>query len=324
MKINGLPIWIPWRATAGEGASGVTGTGGEASADAGGAPSADAGGGQTGETGSEAWNAALPAELRDHMTLKGVTGVEDLATKYVNQAKVIGDQNRIVIPGADATPEQRDAFYAALGRPESADKYDLGDFKPNDNLGWDDTFQASMLGILHQAGLTNDQVQKAVTAYHEWAVGAVGAFDAEQAKGPEKAEAELRTLWAGDYDTKMAELNRGINAVWGDEADAVRELTLADGLKVSQHPLLARGLQAIGAMTTEDGDLPDSDVNQTDDLATAEAAAAALDKFRNDPEDVGHESHRGQPGHKERKAHIDQLILKAGDLAGPPDPNVEH
>lgn len=79
-----------------------------------------AGGGQSQSPG---WRAAVKNEVRDHALLKEVKDVNDLATKYIdlNQRSA----NAITKPGDKATKEELDAYYKALGRPQSKDGYKL-------------------------------------------------------------------------------------------------------------------------------------------------------------------------------------------------------
>jgi hypothetical protein len=79
-----------------------------------------AGGGQSQSPG---WRAAVKGEVRDHALLKEVKDVNDLATRYIDLNQRAA--NAIQKPGDKATKEELDAYYAALGRPQSKDGYKL-------------------------------------------------------------------------------------------------------------------------------------------------------------------------------------------------------
>ncbi len=79
-----------------------------------------AGGGQSQSPG---WKAGLKAEVRDHALLKEVKDVTDLATRYIDLNQRAA--NTIAKPGDKATKEELDAYYTALGRPQSKDGYKL-------------------------------------------------------------------------------------------------------------------------------------------------------------------------------------------------------
>lgn len=86
----------------------------------GGTDGSKAGGGSPQSLG---WRAAVKAEVRDHALLKEVKDVNDLATRFIdlNQRSA----NALHKPGDNATKEELDAYYQALGRPQAKDGYKL-------------------------------------------------------------------------------------------------------------------------------------------------------------------------------------------------------
>src|SRR3990172_11892156 len=74
------------------------------------------------------WRAALPADLQADKSLEQFKGKDwaevgpTLAKGYVETKKMVGGS--LKVPKEDATPEEQAAFYTALGRPETPDKYE--------------------------------------------------------------------------------------------------------------------------------------------------------------------------------------------------------
>ena len=75
------------------------------------------------------WRAVLPVEIRDNPSLARYKDVPALATGFLEAQEFVGKKGTIH-PGENATPEQMDTYYNALGRPETVEGYELADFKP--------------------------------------------------------------------------------------------------------------------------------------------------------------------------------------------------
>ena len=65
----------------------------------------------------------IPEELRDHPSLSPIKDVENLARSYVNAQKLIG-ADKIPMP-VNPTDEDLDRIYGRLGRPETAEGYEI-------------------------------------------------------------------------------------------------------------------------------------------------------------------------------------------------------
>jgi hypothetical protein len=109
----------------------------------------------------EGWKAGLPEDIREELCLDAAQSFPELAKQYVNAQKMIG-KNKVVLPTEKSSPSEWDAFYAALGRPKTADGYQ---YKPPTDVVLFDMTQESvqpMLAELHKAGYTQKQVDVAV------------------------------------------------------------------------------------------------------------------------------------------------------------------
>lgn len=122
-------------ATGGSDGGGAAGSGGDApAANIGESPantgaisqSVGDGGGGSGQGGGDAksWLESLPEDVRSDPSLKVFKDVSGLAKSYVNAQKMIG-ADRVIMPNEKSTDEEWNAFYQKLGRPESADKYEI-------------------------------------------------------------------------------------------------------------------------------------------------------------------------------------------------------
>lgn len=85
-------------------------------------------GGDAGGGGGDAksWLDSLPDDIKSDPSLKMFKEPSALAKSWVNAQKMIG-ADRVIMPNDKSTDEEWNAFYQKLGRPESADKYEIKD-----------------------------------------------------------------------------------------------------------------------------------------------------------------------------------------------------
>src|SRR3990170_5621200 len=129
------------------------------------------------------WRAALPADLQADKSLEQFKGKDwaevgpTLAKGYVETKKMVGGS--LKIPKEDATPEEVAAFYTALGRPETPDKYDtkIPEFPPDAGVPpLDQVAFRDFLAVSHGAGLTAKQVQAVMDWYGAYTLANVDKF----------------------------------------------------------------------------------------------------------------------------------------------------
>ena len=140
----------------------------------------------------------------------------DLANEYLKLEGQLG--NAIVKPGENASDEEREAFYKALGKPESADKY---------GIEGDDAEMFRQMAFKNN--LTDEQAKAIYKSLSE-----VGQNVMKQQQENYKAQAKatqdaLMAEYGNNYPAKIEMLKRGI-ANYGGEAV---------GAKLQQAGLLA-------------------------------------------------------------------------------------
>jgi hypothetical protein len=116
------------------------------------------------------------------------------------------------MPGKDATPEQWAEFYKQIGKPDSADDYDL--VVPD---GADGEFARQVAPLLHKANLTKEQARMLSEGWEEMRVSA-NAKLAEQQAAEAKArdtqnqreEADLKNEWGQNHQANMELAKRAV------------------------------------------------------------------------------------------------------------------
>lgn len=219
--------------------------------------------------------AGLGSDNREWLTKQGYTmtpeGIAKLAKQVREQAKLIGGSIRI--PGKDATEEERNAFLDRLGRPKSAEAYDLPvpENLPED-LPYNGERANEFKGVAHKMGLTQSQI----AGLHDWFVGSAvndhqastranGERDAVSAK---TATATLEKAWgplSGEtFQQNMALGHRALTDVGGPELKAAfeaRGLIGKDGVILDAS--IAQFMAKIGGAFYKEGDMLKGDPGRT-------------------------------------------------------------
>ena len=238
-----------------------------------------AGGGSDSLAGGD-WRASLEPGLRKAVDVKGYKTPGELASAYVDLEKLVGAET-IKLPGEKAGQEEMDAFYNKLGRPETPDGYDLGDWRPPEDVPWDDDEQKVAMAGLHKAGLTNAQMTAAMSIYGQHLARAHESNLAEAEKESKKAEATLREEWGSAYEEKMNLANRAVKALGDQELVAEFNKTgLGDKLA------MVKAFATVGAFMQEDGTLTGLGGGAGGFSMTPEEAKAEIGKMESDPKQM--------------------------------------
>ena len=196
-----------------------------------------------------AWTSQIGDVLKDEAAKEKLSKfgkLSDLAKSYLELEAKTG--NSIFKPGEDASDEEREAFYKALGKPESADKYSI---KGDEGKAFRE--------LAFKANLTDDQAKAVYASMQEISKNvqaqAKANFDA-QAK---QTQADLLAEYGKDYSVKIKMLERGIENYGGKAVGSklMNAGLLADKDIVKMFILLGEQSAEAGA-PTKTGAKPDS------------------------------------------------------------------
>ena len=233
----------------------------------------------TSETTSD-WRQAIPEDLRNDPSLAAFKDPGQLAKSYVHAQKAIG-ADKIVIPGKYATEQDWDQFHNKLGRPESADGYEI-----EVKEGYDQDFLKGFKETAHKSGLRPEQVKGLL----EWYDGFNGDLS-ESMKGEAEVNrqnqiVELKNEWGKAFDTKL------------QQARVLKEQYLPqdiqdhlDKMGYSEDPVIAKAFALLAdKMLTEDERVHQPEGKQV--MSPADAKAEINELMKNAAyHDVTHEKH---------------------------------
>lgn len=203
----------------------------------------------------------LPEDIRGEAYFKDLKSWDDVAKKAFNQAKMIGaDKATIVqLPSNDDAKGQAELF-AKLGRPEAADKYVIPKLEGGKGYSPEDkAFQQAMLPLLHDANLTQGQVNALVPKFNALMTGVAETQQKETKTKIDASVAALAKEWGDATATKTQTAKDAMNH-YVDKLKLGDDLKLAletvdpnSGIKIGNMPGIVKLFEHFGAGLKEGG-----------------------------------------------------------------------
>ena len=195
------------------------------------------------------WRSALPEDIRDNPSFAKFNDVTSLASSYVNLQSHLG-RDKIAKPVTDS---DWDDVYEFLGRPESADKYEieLPEGLPDEIASqFNDEKLSSFKQEAHKLGLNAEQVKRLVA----WHAGNMSnqheAYKGIIDQSMEQGESALRQEWGRAYDQNLGFARKAFVEYGGDALAAKME---SSGL--GNDPDVLKAFANIAKTTMADKDL---------------------------------------------------------------------
>lgn len=214
------------------------------------------GGGNVGET--PAWMSSMPDAYKQNEGFAKFGEASDAYAKFDTLLQAEGDA--LVIPGEDATDEDRNAFYSKMGVPETPDAYEIG--KPADmpeGMEYSEELETWYRGFAHEKKLSSEQGKAMFDGYNEMMIKGHNAVLAAEKAAIDKAENTLKDAWPGDTYAENKEIaHRGFLRFSGEgeveqkEAHDFINNTIVDGVLLGDHPAFQKLFHRLGVSTSDD------------------------------------------------------------------------
>jgi hypothetical protein len=205
----------------------------------------------------ENWAENLEGEEWNRDTLGKFDGksVTDLARSYAELEKKIGQKTEgmIKVPGDESTEEERAAFHAALGVPDSAEDYEISlPDEVTEGLDWDEGVMGPIKEAAHRIGVSPAQLSDLVAAQAQIEKEQVQLYQQEQ----EQAQEALRREWGVDAEKNAELVQRGLAFAGVDLNNPSPTDTLKLALAVGQ----GNSEGSIDPLTSSSRELNDGDL----------------------------------------------------------------
>ena len=198
------------------------------------------------DTPVSSWKDSISEEFRKDPSIEKFTEIDALAKSYINATRMIG-QDKIVIPTKNSSQEAWDEAYAKLGRPETADKYNLK--IESDIVKMDENAIKSFAEQSHKLGLNNKQAEGILDFYKNNMEGTAQQSKIDTETAQAQSEQQLRQEWGRDFDAKVQQAGALAKANINPE---VLDMTLSNGTRLGDHPEIIKGFAKIAGMMSED------------------------------------------------------------------------
>lgn len=270
----------------------------------------------------------LPEDLRAEASLQDFKDVAALAKSYVHAQRLVGKSVRI--PDEDASDEAKQEFYDKLkeipdvvnindrdsvlnrlGRPESADKYDLtveiGEEGSIENEIAKSVIESEDWGIHKEAfynlGLTQEQAKGVLSQY----VNAQVEGQKQYLNKINQSEEAMKSRWGEDYDNRLQSAKLVLNKYKEIYPDSLTDLTNGSA---GTNPIVLDVLSEYGKLLQESGS-----VQGKAKLSFNMTPSEALDKIEQRRADPGfmaayHDS--THPGHDKAVEDLRELYRISG------------
>jgi len=188
--------------------------------------------------------------LRDHPALEKY-GTKDEAVKaLVHAQRMLGKSpdGYIRMPGDDESPEEFNAFYTALGRPEGADGYELPDMEMPEGFTIKEELLGGLRGKAHELGLTPKQVGGLYEWFMPIALDAHHGLETEAGQHKDSEIESLRAIHRGETPHMLDSAMRAAEAIGGPEL-----LNALDKTRAGNHAAVISAFAKIAPLVLEGG-----------------------------------------------------------------------
>ena len=201
--------------------------------------------GNKGESQKPAWLSQIGDITKDEAAaekLSKFAKLSDFAKSYLELEAKAG--NSIVKPADDASDDEKDAFYKALGKPESADKYSV-------KGEGSEAFRE----LAYKNNLTDEQAVAIYKSLEDMGHQLQAQQEANFQQQAKQTQADLVAEYGKDYQVKIEMLKRGLKTYGGESLGAklTKAGLLADKEVVKLFILLGEQSAEAGSPTNTKG-----------------------------------------------------------------------
>jgi hypothetical protein len=159
------------------------------------------------------------AEIKGSTSLDKFKGKDEreilgsVAKAYVNLEKM---PRGVAVPKEGAPESEWDAFYEKIGRPKTADDYQI-DLKVPEGVPWNKIAEKNILARAHKRGLTKSQAEGLLNDYLEIAQEGNTRLRADASREAEEAYDTIQKDWGGLTDRNLSLVSRAVSEFGGEE-----------------------------------------------------------------------------------------------------------
>ncbi len=199
---------------------------------------------------SENWTHLLTdTALHDNPTLKASKTIESLASQTVSAQKMVG-ADKIAVPTEASTDAERDAFFTAGGRPETAADYNFAKPEELPDENYSQEYVNGLQDLLFAHGASKKLAEALVKYDTEFKVNHFATVAQDEKLAMTELEDGLHDDWGNGFEQKKHDGNVAINKGAEGETPEFKARVVE---KYGRDPDLTRLLANLGKVYREAG-----------------------------------------------------------------------
>ncbi len=212
------------------------------------------------------WRNGFSDELKGNKGLEKFKDPAALAQSYLHLEKKIGEKGILPLK-EDATQEEKDAYYNALGRPEKPEGYEIAypDGMPEGMR--DDALLADFRAKAHELGLSKAQAETLAKWQIEHSMTQGQTLQGQWKAENEAAETALKTEWGAKYDENLKGAKNALTVFSKDDPKFIEYL---EKTGLGSNPSMVRIFHRINEGMAEDSKLKQGDHTNVGDSFEAQ------------------------------------------------------
>lgn len=190
---------------------------------------------------------SLPEELRGEPSLRTFTDPTSLAKSYVNAQRLIG-ADKVAKPGKSWTDDQYNEFYNSIGRPDSADAYEI-----NMGEGANEDSVNAFRQAMWEAGLQPRQAERLAQFISEAQTSTQSDAESRREAATQEGEQSLRQEFGQAYEQRLGMAQNAAKTLLGEKGmEMFDSVELSDGRMLGDHPEVIKMFSALADQIGED------------------------------------------------------------------------
>lgn len=190
------------------------------------------------------WTAGVKVELRDKV--KQFQTPTDLAQAFIDASGKL--ENAVILPGEDATEEERAAYLERMGVPKEPKEYELTRPDLPEGVTYDEAFETWFRETAKVAGLSKAQAKTIFDGYNKRVVDNIKAAQEKRKQNREQAKAKLvEKLGEEQAEAVLARGRKAVRMLGNPAFDGFLDRT---GL--SDDPNMIQFMGRIGELISDD------------------------------------------------------------------------
>lgn len=179
------------------------------------------------------WYDSLPEDIRSDQNITKFDSIEGLAKSHINAQRLIG-VDKIPMP---QTEDDWNGVYDRLGRPETADSYQIN---APEGVEIDATMQTEFKNVAHQLGLSQKQAEGLAAWQISQSSSMAQSQNQQSQLALESANNSLKSEWGSAYEQNINFAARAASEFMGESGEQFFNNTMIDGVPAGEHPVLIK------------------------------------------------------------------------------------